>query len=410
MNSDTLATTPFGRRPLTLAHVANQIIAKGRPPDKAVHKWQVFRAICAAKARVGVSERALAVLDALLSFHPETALTGDGLIVFPSNQQLALRAHGMAPATLRRHLSMLVDCGLIIRRDSPNGKRFARKGQGGGIEMAFGFDLSPLVARAEEFEAWAEEVRAEERALRLARERITLCRRDIAKMIATGVEEGVSAGRAGQGPARWSDIHAIYRGILARVPRTATRKELEPIAEELTLLADEILRLLESHVKISNLSANESQNERHIQNSNPNHLAELEPGFQGSQGAKPEPQPEPSRPPQQGYPLGMVLQACPDLLDYAKGGIANWRDFQSVAAVVRPMLGISPSAWEAAQTVMGELPAAIVVAAMLQRATAITSAGGYLRELTRKAEKGEFSVGPMLMALIGAKNREKKRA
>ena len=93
---------------------------------------------------IGVSERALAVLDALLSFHPETALSGEGLIVFPSNQQLALRAHGMPPATLRRHLAALVDCGLIIRRDSPNGKRFARKGQGGAIEMAFGFDLSPL--------------------------------------------------------------------------------------------------------------------------------------------------------------------------------------------------------------------------------------------------------------------------
>ena len=108
-----------------------------------MHKWQVFRAICTAKARLGVSERALAVLDALLSFHPETALSGDGLIVFPSNHQLALRAHGMAPATLRRHLAALVDCGLIIRRDSPNGKRFARKGQGGTIEMAFGFDLAP---------------------------------------------------------------------------------------------------------------------------------------------------------------------------------------------------------------------------------------------------------------------------
>ena len=159
------STTPFGRRSLTLAHVASQATAKARPPEKAVHKWQVFRAICTAKARIGVSERALAVLDALLSFHPETTLSGDGLIVFPSNQQLALRAHGMAPATLRRHLAALVDCGLIIRRDSPNGKRFARKGQGGTIEMAFGFDLSPLVARAEQFEAWAEDVRAEERAL-----------------------------------------------------------------------------------------------------------------------------------------------------------------------------------------------------------------------------------------------------
>ena len=139
--------------------------------------------------------------------------------------------------------------------------------------MAFGFDLSPLVARAEEFEAWAEDVRAEERALRLVRERITLCRRDIAKMIATGIEEGVPTRRAGQGPSDWSEIHGLYRGILDRIPRTATREELEPIAADLTLLADEILILLESHVKSSNSSANESQTERHIQNSNPNPLS-----------------------------------------------------------------------------------------------------------------------------------------
>ena len=218
-----LSTTPFGRRMLTLAHVANQALAKARPLEKAVHKWQVFRAICTAKARVGVSERSLAVLDALLSFHPETALNGEGLIVFPSNQQLALRAHGMAPATLRRHLAALVDCGLIIRRDSPNGKRFARKGRSGAIEMAFGFDLSPLVARAEQFEVWAEDVRAEERALRLVRERITLCRRDIAKMIATGVEEGVPTRRAGQGPSDWPEIHGLYRSILDRLPRHTGR-------------------------------------------------------------------------------------------------------------------------------------------------------------------------------------------
>ena len=278
------STTPFGRRSLTLAHVATQATAKARPPDKAVHKWQVFRAICTAKARIGVSERALAVLDALLSFHPETTLSGEGLIVFPSNQQLALRAHGMPPATLRRHLAALVDCGLIIRRDSPNGKRFARKGQGGTIEMAFGFDLGPLVARAEEFEAWAEEVRAEERALRLVRERITLCRRDIAKMIATGVEEGVPTRRAGRGPSDWTEVHGLYRSILDRIPRTAAREELEPIANDLTLLAAEILTLLESHVKTSNSSASESQTERHIQNSNPNPLIDLEPGSQESRG------------------------------------------------------------------------------------------------------------------------------
>src|ERR1700688_4346186 len=197
------STTPFGRRSLTLAHVASQANAKARPAEKAVHKWQVFRAICTAKARIGVSERALAVLDALLSFHPETTLSGDGLVVFPSNQQLALRAHGMAPTTLRRHLAALVDGGLIIRRDSPNGKRYARKGRGGDIEVAFGFDLGPIVARADEFEFLAEEVRAEERALKLVRERITILRRDIAKMIATGIEENVPVKPGGRIPRDW---------------------------------------------------------------------------------------------------------------------------------------------------------------------------------------------------------------
>jgi len=402
--------TPFGRRSLTLAHVASQAIAKARPSEKAVHKWQVFRAICAAKMRVGVSERALAVLDALLSFHPETTLSGEGLIVFPSNQQLALRAHGMAPATLRRHLAALVDGGLIIRRDSPNGKRFARKGRSGAVEMAFGFDLSPLVARAEEFESWAEEVKVEERALRLVRERITLCWRDIAKMIATGIEESVPVGKAGQGLSDWPGIHGVFRGILDGIPRTAARTELEPIADELSLLADEILSLLETHVKNKNLISNESQIERHIQNSNPQNLVALEPVFRESQGARPEPQPEPKSAPRQDFPLGMVLDACPDILDYSKGGIANWRDFLAVAMVVRSMLGISPSAWEAALSAMGEIPAAIVVAGILQKGTTVTSAGGYLRELTRKAGEGEFSVGPMLMALISARKREKKRA
>jgi replication initiation protein RepC len=47
---------------------------------------------------------------------------------------------------------------------------------------------------------------------------------------------------------------------------------------------------------------------------------------------------------------------------------------------------------------------------ILQRATEINSAGGYLRGLTRKAEAGEFSLGPVLMALINGRRGEKKSA
>jgi replication initiation protein RepC len=53
---------------------------------------------------------------------------------------------------------------------------------------------------------------------------------------------------------------------------------------------------------------------------------------------------------------------------------------------------------------------AIVVAAIVQKGPAIASPGGYLRELTRKAEAGEFTLGPMLMVLIGSRKRDKKWA
>ena len=106
------------------------------------------------------------------------------------------------------------------------------------------------------------------------------------------------------------------------------------------------------------------------------------------------------------FPLGMVLDACPDLTDYAKAGIGNWRDFLVTVATVRPMLGISPSAWEEASEAMSEWQAAIVVACILQRSSSIGNAGGYLRDLTRRSKAGEFSIGPMVMALLS--NRRKK--
>jgi replication initiation protein RepC len=123
-----------GRRPMSLAWLAAQNESREIPEGKAVDKWQLYRWLCEGKSLVGIGDRSLAVLAGLLSFYPDNELSEEnGLIVFPSNKQLSLRAHGMADTTLRRHLSALLDCGLILRRDSPNGKRYARKRWGRGL-------------------------------------------------------------------------------------------------------------------------------------------------------------------------------------------------------------------------------------------------------------------------------------
>lgn len=397
------ATTPFGRRQMTIGIISSQLAANDRSKAGIVHKWHVFQHIKEARQALGATDRALTILHALLSFHPETALEPDGeLIVWPSNEKLMARANGMPPTTLRRNIANLVDCGLIIRKDSPNGKRYARKGQGGEIEQVFGFDLAPMVARAEEYKSLAQAVQAEKNAFRVVKERLTLLRRDIVKMIEAGVSEGV--------PGDWRRFQRDYQEIAGQIPRTAPRQLLERIAGDMEKLWREIRQLLETFAKTPNPDANESHSGRHIQNSNPDISLDLEPDFQEGRTARTDLKPQTSRFTEGAYPLGMVLTACPDIVDYAKGGISSWRDFLATAAVVRSMLGISPSAWDGAQTVLGEKQAAVVVACILQRGTAIRSAGGYLRSLTRKAEVGEFSLGPILMSQINSRRHDKRRA
>ena len=419
MTQQGLVTTPFGRRTLSLGLIATQQQARAVEPEKTVHKWKVFQTITEAKDKLGLPDRAIAVLHALLSFHQETTLTaGDPLIVFPSNEKLCSRAHGIAPATLRRHLAALVEAGIVIRRDSPNGKRFARRGMDGEVSLAFGFELTPLVARAEQFEALAAEVQAERRALRLARERITLARRDITKMILLGMEEAL--------PGDWQGLHGQYLSLVGRLKRSASLADLGAIAADLEGFSGDILKHLELFTNSTDSSANESHSERHKQNSKPD-LHESEPAFEKDRSDERQPDPETHGSTQAeqgkggeaaaagtsrqnlGTPLPMVIEACPDILDYIPGqegqgaSPPSWAEFLKAAELVRAMLGISPDAWRDAVETMGQADASIVVAAILQKGDEVRFPGGYLRALTEKKREGQFSVGPILMALIGTK-------
>lgn len=384
---------------MTLGQISSQMAAKATKPDAVVHKWHVFNDVRVARELLGATDRSLAILSALLTFHPETALTGDAeLVVWPSNEQLIARANGMPATTLRRHIAVLVECGLIIRRDSPNGKRFARKGRGGEIEQAYGFDLSPIVARAEEFKGLAEAVQAEKKAFRVAKERLTLLRRDIVKMIDAGIEERV--------PGNWGRVQQTYQEIIGRLPRTAPRQLVEAIGLDLQDLCTQIRDVLESFTKAQNPDANESHSGCHIQNSKPDPLTESECGFSTrEEAAAIVAETDNIRSlPKRELPLGIVLDACPNLRELAQSGeIRHWRDFLAAAELARPSLGISSSAWREAREVMGEQHAAITLAAIYQRAEQINSAGGYLRSLTDRAKEDKFSTWPMVMALLRAR-------
>ncbi|AOF92248.1 plasmid replication protein RepC [Sinorhizobium sp. RAC02] len=397
-------TTPFGRRPMTLALVKRQVATNDIKAGKTVEKWKVFRDTSEAREELGLQSNSLAVLDALLSFYPENELRQDAqLVVFPSNAQLILRAHGMAGATLRRHLALLVDAGLIVRKDSANGKRYARKNGAGEIENAFGFDLSPILARSEELAVIAQKVVAARSAFRKAKENLTICRRDVRKLITAAIEEGADGD--------WMAIEAMYIDLVARIPRSPTIADVASILDELELLREEILNRLDTQSNSEFNSTNAAHIEQHIQNSKPESFNELEPRSEKEHGEKPSKSRGPNSEALKAFPLGVVLKACPQIIDYGPAGaVGSWRDLMSAAVVVRSMLGVSPSAYQEACETMGPENAAVAIACILERAGHINSAGGYLRDLTNRAGRGEFSLGPMVMALLRLNGEAGKRS
>jgi replication initiation protein RepC len=381
---------------MTLALVKGQLQSSDDRMKRPVEKWKVFRDISEARQLLGLHDRALAVLDALLTFHPKNEFAaGDRLVVFPSNAQLSVRAHGITGTTLRRHLAALVEAGLIHRRDSPNGKRYAHRGHGGQIEEAFGFDLEPLMLRAAELAGLAQQVAAEKIRFKRAKEALTLCRRDIRKLLTAAVEDGVEGD--------WQRMEELYASLIARLPRSPNRFIVESVLTDLEVLRLEIVNRLEMQIKTENPDTNDIQNGCHIQNSDSESIHELEHGSEKELEAKSEPTKPGQHEKPKSFPLSLVLRACPQMLDYAGGGqIGNWRDFIATAVLVRSMLGVSPSAYQQACEAMGQENAAVALACILERAGHINSAGGYLRDLTARAERAEFSLGPMLMALMRA--------
>lgn len=395
--------SPF-MRPISHAHLRVVERPEASVPGKPVNKWELLRELSKAQAAFGVSERDLTVLQGLLSFFPDDALGGNAeMVVFPSNKAICDRLNGMACSTMRRHIARLVDAGLLMRRDSPNGKRYVRKH--GEERVAFGFDLSPLYCRSEEVARAAEAVREAEDRVRRLREVVSLMRRDLAALAEFGEEIQPGIGLWGQ---------LRDKAVLAAraLRRKLTLDELSAYRGDLEALLGQARNAIDGP-ETEEMNTNDARFERHHHSSNKESI-DFEPALEKSEAAAGTPDVETDAPvadmeetdtirvPK--IPLHLVVAGCPSLKTFYRGDVRHWHQLFDAACHVRPAMGISASAWDEAQRFMGPEQASIVVVAMLERFADIRSPGGYLRSLTSKAAAGEFSCGPMVMALMSRRS------
>ncbi|MCI5094988.1 MAG: replication initiation protein RepC [Rhodobacteraceae bacterium] len=402
--------TPF-RRTVDAVLLKHQQGAQTELPPQGANKWEVLRELSAGRSVYGLSDRDLTVLQALISFYPATILGGNSadLVIHPSNKSICERLNGMPCSTMRRHLAHLVQAGVLLRRDSPNGKRYARRY--GEEKIAYGFDLSPLVQRFQEFCEAAEQVRSAEEQLKRLREAVSLMRRDLAGL----ADYGQSARPDLSIWDAFSDMAALGARSLRR---KLTVEELTALEQEFRLALDKARDILEGKpLTAEDMSTKGAQSEQHYQNSNKDSydselrfekakaegrdlIQSAEPDEAEGEIALHDPVVPPDNERLPNIPLGLVLASCAEIQTYAGGAIRHWHDLVRAADIVRPMMGVSPSAWDDAKRAMGPEEAAVVIAAMLERFTEIRSHGGYLRHLTDKAQSGSFSCGPMVMALM----------
>lgn len=396
----------------------------------SIPKSQATKAVKKVAAFIGLKMADIVLLDTLCAFtEPQDWEEGRRPIVWASNAYLEERT-GMELRSVQRHVRRLCEAGVISMKDSANGKRYGRRDEDGYIQTAYGFDLAPLAARTEEFEA-LEARKAEERTFcKSLRTGITIARRVIYAKIDKAREIQL------RGP--WRELEAEYTSLLELLPRRSVAAEKlldvldmfrelkERVEEAFTAAFDWPERTDAEHQHqeaqassnvvplSSNMSPKDDSNVTHILTTNqPNPVNSN--CFEQKHAAGPEPdlpRAEQVEKPEEAdldinwsthtnqrgseVDIPMLMVACPHFAEMARdlegGYIRNWNDMHRAAAKVRGMAGISEDAWNVAQQTLSPAVAAAAIALVFDKYSTgeVKSPGGYLRGIVQKARAGEL--------------------
>ena len=239
--------SPTGRRPDFAASYFAR--TQSHAPLFTVTNKHLLKAAADAAKALALNPKQRQVLTELaLSFGGQRLAAG--LLCWPSNARLSDRTN-IPERTLSCVLSELCRQGLIVARESANGKRFPIKNRKGEIVDARGFDLTPLYARAPDFSEKCMEIEVEAKLCRQLRGDVTAARNAVRDLCA-------------------ADVAGLLVTIAARLdalpyplPRRATSLELAAAAETFVALADDARDILYVASESSEMTGYACQTGRH---------------------------------------------------------------------------------------------------------------------------------------------------
>lgn len=386
----------------------------------AVPKTQAFVAVKRVGAHIGLKAGDMLLLDTLGAFtQAQDWEEGQRPIVWASNSYL-MEQTGFSLSALKRHARRLAEIGVIAFKDSPNGKRWGHRDADGRIIEAYGFDLSPLSARAEEFERLHAELQAERELCQRLKRQITVARR----MIRARIEAAQRGALIGP----WTQLSSLFEDLLHRLPRRNTASEaLERLLGWFRELQERVeatyLKAVRADEVVENMPATTEQEPKESQEMDPREVisephilttTQLSPVTCNRSETEQAAAVVPNAPPEEkvdteledwvvethrkrgaALDLPTVMQACPEFASWARnmgGYLKDWGDLHRVVGQLRPMIGVSEHAWNLAQDRLGPqvATAALVLTFDKHCAGEVASPGGYLRGMVEKAGAGEL--------------------
>ena len=412
------SATPSGWRKATAGlAVAEQHARAGEEAE--VDKTRAFTAIKRVGPQIGLKAGDMLLLDTLGAFtQAQDWAKGQRPIVWASNAYLMERT-GFSLSALKRHARRLCDAGVVSFKDSPNGKRWGHRDERGAIVEAYGFDLSPLSARAAEFEELSAVLQAERDLCQRLKRQITVARR----MIRARIEAAISAMVSGP----WTWLTERFEELLGELPRRMVGPDhLRRVLDRFRALQEQVeetyFKAGQGDTLVENVAPKHEQVSKKTQemdprkvNSGPHILTtnELDPVTCNSsekEEAAGSPQETSTvaaadgaleewlaevRKKRAALDVATVMQACPEFSTWVHnlgGYVKDWSDLHRAAGDLRPMIGVSEHAWNVAQERLGKQVATAALALVFEKHSTgeVSSPGGYLRGMVEKAGAGEL--------------------
>jgi replication initiation protein RepC len=425
-----------GLRKLTPPMLGTIQVAETYRFTAAMPPGQALAAFKAAAPYLGFRPSTVHAVDWLFRFtDPVDWQPSSRPIVWPSaamqQQEMGLGASQVK--NLNRHL---VELGLVVMRDSPNGKRYGRRSPQGRIIEAYGFDLSPIASRFAEFQAVAQAGKEERTRLQALRRRATIARNGIRQLLETAVEQRITG-------VEWDACRDAAGSATRGVAGRRNSEEMEMAVATLERTQSEMRRCLE--VVLETRRDSQTTGDRKAVDNNPMQpenwphitttnqllnpkdtvIASKESSFAAASTSHSAHTTK--EPPKHGVAQGAdnlnrgkdtsrtdsgsllkitpaeLTRLAPRLKPYLRDAVPKWPEIVEAADWLRDEMGVSKSIWGDACLAMGREQAAIAIAIVSAKPPGHFrgSPGAYFHGMVSKAKSGELHLARTIWGMRG---------